>query len=74
MGLTKEHQELIQVGETLDYGVSSLPDSVWETTLNRYHELMRIVKEQQKIGTYSCLLCGTTTTLPHICPVFTSAD
>ncbi len=25
-----------------------------------------------KAMTYSCLLCGTTTPLPHVCPVFYS--
>lgn len=22
------------------------------------------------VATYSCLICGTTTTMPHVCPVF----
>ena len=28
-------------------------------------------EESEKAGkTYSCLLCGTTTGLPHVCPIF----
>lgn len=28
-------------------------------------------EENKKVGrTYSCLLCGTTTGFPHVCPVF----
>lgn len=26
--------------------------------------------KEHPAGTYSCLLCGTTTAVPHICPVF----
>lgn len=28
-------------------------------------------EENKKVGrTYSCLLCGTTTGVPHVCPIF----
>lgn len=32
-----------------------------------YYDCIKLKEEK---GTFSCLLCGTTTTLPHLCPVF----
>jgi len=25
---------------------------------------------ESPVATYSCLICGTTTTMPHVCPAF----
>ncbi len=66
----------------VEFGVSRPAIDRWKTGTNfplpgmipqvTFYLRRRIAEIKNPSGTFSCLICGTTTPLPHVCPSFSS--